>query len=254
MERMTRRKLLGLLIVVIALNSWASKPKSVKAAPSERDRGLIDGIVTYEDRRPVKGATVYAQPMGRPMFGITPHADTDETGYFAIHISPSWFGKFAVGAEKLDEGYLNLTNQFYSDGKFETVTLTTRHRNATVIIRLGPKAGVLLGTVTDAVTRAPLKPCVEFRRAENPNNFLSANGLVKPRYRLLVPANTGILMKISLDGYKPWYYPGTVDKSAGQPFSLKPAEERNVDIQLQPDKGATENGCPKPIGVAANSW
>jgi len=142
-----------------------------------------------------------------------------------------------------------MTNQFYSDGKFETVTLTTRHRNATVTIRLGPKAGVLLGTVTDAVTRAPLRPCVEFRRAQNPNNFLSANGLVEPRYRLLVPANTGILMKISLDGYKPWYYPGTVDKSAGQPFSLKPAEERNVDIQLQPDKNGRKMDVPNLLGL-----
>jgi len=246
-------RLVTWLIVLIALSSEAQWPSAKVIAQTKNGAGLIDGIVTYENRTPVKNATVYAVPMGRPVSAIMPHADTDETGYFAIHIFPSWFGRFAVGAEKLDEDYLNMTNQFYSNGKFETVTLTSGHRTATVIIRLGPKAGVLQGRVIDAITGAPLKPCVEFRRVLNPNNFLAANGLVKPRYRLLVPPNTGIMMKISLDGYKPWYYPGTSDKLASQPVWLKPAEERNVDIELQPDNDAANNGCPKPVGTAAYS-
>jgi hypothetical protein len=222
-------------------------------AQAEADRGLIDGTVIYEDGKPVKGATVYADPVGRPIGAIIPHADTDEIGYFAIHISRSWFGKFAVAAKKEDEDYPDMSKQFYSDGKFVTVTLTPRHSSATVTIRLGSKAGVLLGTVTDAVTGAPLSPCVEFIRASKPNNFLSGSGLVKPRYRLLVPSNADILVKIWLDGYEPWYYPGTADKSAGQPVRLKPAEQKTVDIFLQPNTESAETGCPKPIGATVNS-
>jgi hypothetical protein len=88
----------------------------------------------------------------------------------------SWFGKFAVAAKKEDEDYPDMSNQFYSGGKFETVTLTSGHPNRTVTVRLGPKAGVLLGAVTDAMSNAPLSPCVEFRRVAEPSNYLSASG------------------------------------------------------------------------------
>jgi hypothetical protein len=153
------------LIVGLALGSWVRQLGVNAVAEPKEDRGLIDGIVTYEDRKPVKGATVYAEPLGRPMSAIIPHADTDETGYLAIHIPSSWFGKFAVAAKKEDEDYPDMSKQFYSDGKFETVTLTSTHPAETVILRLGPKAGVLVGTVADAVSNALLSPCVEFRRA-----------------------------------------------------------------------------------------
>jgi hypothetical protein len=71
---------------------------------------------------------VFSQPMDRVMAAIIPHAKTDEAGYFAI--PHSWLGKFAVGAEKLDEDYPNMTMQFYSDGKLETVILTSAHSAA----------------------------------------------------------------------------------------------------------------------------
>jgi hypothetical protein len=50
------------------------------------------GLLPNEDKKHVKGATVYAVPLGRAMGAIIPHAETDETGYYAIHISRSWFG------------------------------------------------------------------------------------------------------------------------------------------------------------------
>ena len=153
-------------------------------AQAETDGGRIDGTVYYEDGRPVKDATVYADPLGRKLGAIIPHADTNEAGYFTIHVPRSWFGKFSVTAEKDTEDYPRMHYQFYSNGKFETVTLTPAHPSASVSIHIGPKAGVLEGTVTDAATGARLRPCVEFRRAANPNNFLSGSGLMEESYNL----------------------------------------------------------------------
>jgi hypothetical protein len=151
------------------------------AVPEPKDnRGLIDGIVTYENLKPVKGATVYAEPLGRPMGAIIAHADTDETGYFAIHVPRSWFGKFAVTAKKEDEAYPDMHMQFYSDGHFQTSTLTAKHAVETVIIRLGPKAGVLIGKVRDAATAATLHPCLELRRPNG--NFLSGKWIDKSKF------------------------------------------------------------------------
>jgi hypothetical protein len=222
-------------------------------AQTEAETGLIDGTVIYGDGKPVKNATVYAVPLGQDMGAIIPHADTDEAGHFAIHIFPSWFGEFAVAAKKEDEDFADMSQQFYSDGKFETVTLTSTNRTANVTIRLGLKAGVLLGTVTDAETGAPLSPCAELKRASEPNNYIRGSGLVIARYRLLVPPNTDILIRIWLDGYKSWYYPGTVDKSARHALRLKPAEEKTLDILLRPDTATMKSGCPKPLETGVNS-
>jgi hypothetical protein len=246
-------KSIASLIAAVVLSSGLQQQNVKSLTRTEANAGLIDGTVFYDDGRPVKDATVSAQPLGRPMGAIVPHADTDETGYFAIHISRSWFGRFSVAAKKEDEDYPDMSMQFYNDGKFETVMLTSQRSATTVTIRLGPKAGVLLGTVADAVTGAPLSPCVEFRRASEPKNFLTASGLVKPKYKLLVPAETGILVKMWLDGYKPWYSPGTIDKSSRQAVHLRPGEEKTVDVLLQPDAGIVESGCPKPIGTTVNS-
>jgi len=61
---------------------------------------------------------------------------------------------------------------FYSDQIQPLIRLTARHPTATVTIRLGPKAGVLVGRATDAVAGAPLNLYVEFRSTYQPDCFL----------------------------------------------------------------------------------
>ena len=239
---------LTLLLFVAIFFTLCAQLAGVGVIPiTVKNTGLINGTVSYENGSPVNSATVYASPMDRPSIGKIPHATTDETGHFAIpHL---WLGKYAVGAEKLDEDYPDMTSQFYSDGKFETVTLTSLHSIARVGIQLGPKAGILTGTVSDAVTGAPLNPCVEFRRAKKPGNFLLGTGLVNAKYRVLVPSNTEVLMKVWYAGYKHWYYPGTMDKAEGRPVNLKPGEETKLDIRLEPDLEAPPAGCGMPVGT-----
>jgi hypothetical protein len=161
-------------------------------------------------------------------------------------------GKYAVGAEKPDEDYADMTSQFYGNGEFETVVLTPRHPGVSVSIQLGPKAGILVGTVVDAVTGAPLNPCVEFRRAKNPGNFLSGTGLVNAKYRVLVSSNTDVFMQIWYGKHTSWYYPGTIEKARSRPLNLKPGEEEKMDIRLEPDPSAPQDGCGMPVGTVIN--
>jgi hypothetical protein len=217
-------------------------PSSRKAvAKAKDDRGQIAGFVTYEDEKPVKGATVYAVPLGRPMVAILPHAETDETGHYAIPISRSWFGKFAVAAKKEDENFPDMSDQFYSDGHFQTTTLTTKHPSQSIFIRLGPKAGVLTGTVRDAITGATLYPCLELKRANG--NFLSGSGLIKANFLVLIPSETEVSVKMWLDGYKPWYYPGTDEESRSAPMRLRPNEQKTLGILLQPSESDSQLSC-----------
>jgi hypothetical protein len=82
-----------------------------------------------------------------------------QKGHFAIRIPRDWFGEFAVIAKEEDEDYPGWPS--YNHRKFELATLTVSQPTATVTIRLGPKAGVLIFTVADAITGAPLNPCVQ---------------------------------------------------------------------------------------------
>jgi len=244
---MIRAALIVVLIAAVVLD--LSAQQSATAPGREpRSEGLIDGTVVYPDRKPVDGATVYAGPIGRPMALAFPHVQTNRIGQFSIRIPTSWFGKLFVAAEKKDEDYPDMGKQFYANGKFHIVTLTPAHQRAHVVIRLGPKAGVLEGTVTDAVTGSPLNPCTDLHYAAS-SNFLSGTGLVAARYRLLLPSNTDILIKVRLDGYKPWYYQGSVAESAAKPIRLRPAEEKTVNIRLQPDSRYANMHCPVALFI-----
>ena len=220
------------------------------SSSADDNRGVIQGTVSYEDGQPVGNATVYTQLLDRPVMGIVPHATTDERGHFVV--SHLWLGKYAVGGEKLDEGYADMTRQFYSNGKFKTVVLSSGSPAANVRIQLGPKAGTLVGTVVDSVTKVALNPCVEFRRAKNPSNFLSGTGLVNAKYRVLVPSNTDVFMSVWYGAHKTWYYPGTTQKGESRPLNLKPGEALTVDIHLEPDPDAPLSGCGMPMGTVVN--
>ena len=172
------------LLVGAALSSCARLP-AVRVVAADGGPGRIEGIVIYEDGRPTKGATVFAFPLDRGLAAKVPSGDTDELGRFQI--SRLWLGEFAVTAKKEDEGYPDTNSGFYSDHKIAPITLSLSHPSASETILLGPKAGILMGTVADAVSGAPVDPCVDFHRASDANNFLSGTGLVNAQYRVLVP-------------------------------------------------------------------
>jgi len=228
-------------LFMIAAMSSCARQQAVRVVAADECPGLIEGTVIYEDGRPAKGATVSAFPLDRALAAKVPSADTNELGHFQInHL---WLGEFAVTAKKEDEGYPDTNSAFYSDNKIAPITLSLSHPSATDTLLLGPKAGILVGTVADAITGAPLVPCVDFHRASDPNNFLSGTGLVNAEYRVLVPSGRDVIMKIWREGYLPWYYPGMNHKSEAKPLRLKSGEERTLHIRLQPGNDPTDAGC-----------
>src|SRR5260370_36179425 len=131
--------------------------------------------------------------------GNETEGEKGETGLFVI--GQLLLGKYAVTGEKQDEDYPRMVDRFYNSDKFETVTLTSQHFTASVTVRLGPKAGVLFGTVADALTNAPINPFAEFQRAKEPNNRDVGTGPVKATDRVLIPSNSDVLMKVWYQGH-----------------------------------------------------
>ena len=238
----TDRMLPTVLVLLVAVMGQSDG----RVVPS--DLGSVNGTVTNEEGKAVAGATVYANPIDRPIIGIVPHSETDATGHFAIHGLP--WGRYGISAKKEEDGYPGMLFEFFArNHATQKVTLGPDNPTTTVTIRLGPKAGKLTGTVTDAVTTAPLNPCVEFRWASDPSNSLTGSGLVNAKFSVLIPSTTDVLWKVWLDGYKPWYYPGTTDKSMATSLRLQPGQAKAVTIKLQPDTTAEKTGCGMPVGT-----
>lgn len=200
---------------------------------SAQDYGSIAGTVVDECGKSVQGATVYADPMDRPMAGIIPHATTDRSGSFTISMLD--YGRYSVSAAKPDEGYPELYLAFYAGlrASLPVVRLTAKHQFASVALSLGNKAGILKGTVADAVTSKPLNANVEFRWALEPRNVFSGSGLTNAEFRILVPSNHPVTMVVSIEGYENWRY--QTDKSPLKNSILfRPGEELHLDIRLWP--------------------
>jgi hypothetical protein len=209
-----------------------------------QESGSIRGIVVNEEGSPVRGATVYPSSTTdhRPMGGrLPPSARTDETGHFVIQ--GLQFDEYEVTAYNEDQDYPDLygTWLLFYKRPAKRVKLTSQEPTATVEIRLGPKTGVLVGTITDAITGAPLNACAGFKQISAADfNYAYP---VKTNYRLLIPADADLTIKVWLDGYKPWYYPGTDQKFAGTSMRLRSGEEKMLDIQLQPDESVHAAKC-----------
>ena len=232
---------------VISVRAWvntASADRVLQAkigVPSYPPSGTVDGTVIDEEGKPVAGATVSAYVADRPFQGVAPHRQTDATGHFAIS-GLSW-GEYRVAAAKVDEGYPEMLLEFFArNHPIQKVKLDPGHAIATVTIRLGPKAGRVTGTVTDARTSALLpNPLSELKWASDPPNYM-AGGFFDAKFSILIPSNTDVLWKVWRNGYKTWYYPGTTDESAATALRLRPGEATSIAIRLQPDAAAKKTG------------
>jgi len=198
-----------------------------------QNNGSIHGTVLDDGGTPVKGATVYAHPLDRVLASIIPQVISDENGSYKI--SKLGYGKYSVSAAKPDEGYPALDFALYTGfhARLTVATLSAEHQSASVVLHLGKKAGILKGTVANAVTGKPLNANVEFRWVSEPQNFLSGSGLANAQFKILVPSDVAVTMVVSLEGYENWSYL-TPESPAMNAVFLRPGEEMILDIRLQP--------------------
>jgi hypothetical protein len=140
---------------------------------------------------------------------------------------------YKIFAVKEPAGYPNTAFGFYSNHMFPTVTLTADRPTADITLKVGPPAGVILGSVTDAVTGAPVLASFLLRRISDPGNWISMSQ--KADYRVLVPPSVEVSVEVSAPGYKTWYYGGPSDALGRPPVRLETRKEMKLDIQLQPE-------------------
>jgi hypothetical protein len=190
---------------LLTLLLLASLPTLPQTADSSQPEGTISGTVLGERGQPFKGVQVCTYLRGAPSGsresrGDCPAATTDGAGQFRIdHVA---IGAVSVEAIKLEDGYV----AFAGTSVTEEVTLTPNQPSATVVLKLGPKAGVLLPSVKDKFTEKPITGFqVSWLIVDSDKPYSSYSGgqtVLQGERRAIVPPEKYLVLTISARGYK----------------------------------------------------
>ncbi len=226
--------------LALTLLLLASLPTFPQTANSSQPEGTISGTVLDEHGQPFKGVQVCTWMRGAPAGsresrGGCP-ATTDEAGQFRIdHVA---MGTIGVEAIKPEDGYVAFAGTSVS----EVVTLTPNQRSATVVLKLGPKAGRVIPTVTDKFTG---KPVIDFEvswtifDSDAPNRSTSGGQAIHRGIRgAIVPPEKYLVLTISARGYKNWFYRDPSDPSRPAFIRLQSDEEKELLVELEPQAPA----------------
>jgi Carboxypeptidase regulatory-like domain len=194
-------------LTLLLLSALVAFPQATDSSGAE---GVITGIVLDEQGQPIKEAQIVitlwrisgdGSIQGQGKDGGT----TDEAGRFRVDHVP--MGKISVEASKHEEGY---PPHFGGPGGIETVTLTPGQPVAEVVLKLGPKAGMLLPTVKDKRTGKPINDFLVHWVVIDPNepNQMASGSAGVSRWTrsVTLPPEKDLIVTISKRGYKKWLY------------------------------------------------
>ena len=232
------RLLLYSLMFVSA--SYAVTP--AQDAQHKNATNQISGQVVDAEGNPVRGASVCANSVNPP--GIGHCAPSRKGGQFTIHMLKAGL-EYIVFAAKYEDYYPFPTSGFY-DAHPESrvkVKLEERYPPKDIVVRMGPKAARLMGTVLNAETNEVLK---QFRilacREDRPDNCIAAGAADKSaRFNFLVPAAT-FTIKISASGFEDWYgSEGPRDRATAMSVAPETTMELNVFLRPLPARTSRQH-------------
>jgi hypothetical protein len=99
-----------------------------------------------------------------------------------------------------------------------------------VVVNLGPKAGILTGTISDAATGKPIPAGFWLVQVKNRNKWRGTS--TAPNFRVLISSSKEMEVKVSAPGYETWVYPDPTIPS--QVLRMDPGSEVHLDIKLKP--------------------
>ena len=213
------------------------------AISGAQELGKIMGIVVDENCVPVIAAKVSVDRADQTQFhSLLRSIDTDSAGRFVI--GRLAFGQYKVFAKQEQLGYPDTRWSFYSGDVFAHATVNSTHPTADVQIKIGPKAGLLTGSVSDALSGAPVPAAFKLTRVDAPNDWISTS--MPPSYRVLLPPATRVRLEVSAPGFKAWAYPDTLRLQSGI--------ERRLDIALEPSHDRNLHGSRFLVPAGYIGW
>lgn len=192
--------------------------------------GSISVNVLDESRAPVEGALVTAHHAGEMEDMWPGQCTTGHDGTCAMAIQGP--GRFAIEAQKGQDDYPSKNIFYFGKGfKEDIVTLAEANSVATVVLHVGPRAGVITAKVWDAVTGKAMVGVADLHWVSDPEIWLET-GLSDIGVPVLVPSNIPVTLVVSREGYEAWRY--TSADGTEKNIVLGPGEELKLDIRLRP--------------------
>jgi len=189
--------------------------------------GLVRGTVLDDHNQPLGDASVTLDlEDDRPGHRLVPRGKTDSEGNFVIdHLR---WGKYRIGVGKEEAGYPDTRWEIYSGGVHPIAVISPDHPEASVVLSVGPKAGVLNVVVLDASTGQPIDASLlggAIWICPDDHNY-RLSGTIINNNRLLIPPFVAVGVEIDADGYQPERYP--------EKIVLPPGGEMTVRVNLWP--------------------
>ena len=188
---MRHLRLLSVLLLAISF--------SARAQNSEIREGIIRGVVLDEFGNPLSGAKVHAELKGVPMAKAIHFVASDPSGCFVIDSLE--FGTYYVEAMKEEVGYGGFPWSFFNDRPLPIVQISVQNRIVDVVVRLSPKAGILTGTIRDALTGKPIDSAgFDLVQVKDRSKWMGTG--VSSQFRVLIPSSKEIELRVSAPGYE----------------------------------------------------
>jgi hypothetical protein len=187
--------------------------------------GRVTGTVLNEFSQPIDKAQV-CSVVFRVINSSKSQSDascfvrTDKTGQFEIDHLP--MGTYSIAASKNDDGYA----EFGQGTPYPKVILTPEEPLANVIVKLGPKQGILIPVVKDKVTGKRLFDFdFNWQTVVPGGSSTGAGRFNQLTSRTPIPAGKDVSLEISANGYK----------DSSQVLRLRSGEQKTLTIELQPE-------------------
>jgi hypothetical protein len=133
-------------------------------------------------------------------------------------------GNTKVYAKKDADGYADGSFEFYSNYLSPRVELTAAEAAATVKVTLGPRAGILSGTLTEEQTGQQKTGTIRLWRVDNPANSISMS--IDSSFHVLVPAGVSVGVEVTCNGHEARRPPGGT-------LNMKPGSWMDVRVALK---------------------
>jgi hypothetical protein len=224
--------------VALLILIWQSPPSLAEQASRQESNGLgaIEGQVVDAEGAPVQGVTVTARNYLPGTYAL-PLAKTDAEGHFTLE--SVWSGWVHVATSKQEDGYPDTSwGELVDCGPETRLMVPVVHGETTrgVILQLGPRRGILTGSVADAATGKPLVLAeLKLFRDDMPESWLT-RGPEKDGEFLFALPELDYTLQVSANGYEPWRSDEDGRQIPTQHIRIPNGEVLRLEIRLEPVK------------------
>jgi flavin reductase (DIM6/NTAB) family NADH-FMN oxidoreductase RutF len=191
--------------------------------------------VIGNDGTPAGGISLTASPLGVPLATRLPTTRTDQSGNYRFE-RLAWWGRYTVYADDSDAGYSTFSTGTSGQANPPEVILSPEHPEATLDLRLPPKAGFVRIHLTNKQTGAAILALqVTVMSSQTPPHLMFSASCSSDS-EVLIPSDKDLLLHVTSVGFHEW------DESAGKGKHIRVAPGIHVElyVQLAPGVGRTK--------------